>query len=91
MYSEEITIPKDAKEQVKLIRKIIKSKVKTVSVKMGTGTAWGWVEIWGSGPYSRFTETEQAALKTLEIDAGCSNCYVISPEDRKSYLLGWLN
>jgi len=82
-------IPQDTKEQIALIRKIIKQKIPTVSVRNGRGTAWGWVEISGSGEFHDFTEAERTALKELGLTPG-GNFAVISPEDRKFWLRKWL-
>jgi len=64
----------------KVIRKALKTKCKTLRVKMARGTAYGWIDIWGSGKFSEFTEEERKALNEVGINAG-GNCAVISPDD----------
>jgi hypothetical protein len=65
----------------KVIRKALKTKCKTLRVKMARGTAYGWIDIWGSGPFSEFTDEEKKALDEVGIRYG-GNCAVISPESR---------
>ena len=80
----------DAIEQIKLIRKLIKAKVKTVSVRNETGTAWGWIAINGSADYGNFTDKEEKALReNFGLITGKSNCYLINPEDRIYYIKKW--
>jgi len=87
----EIKIPEDAKEQIALIRKLIKEKCPTVSVRCGKGTAWGWVDIWGSADeFNSFSEAERKALTNLGLNCG-GNCSNISPQDRKYYINKWLS
>ena len=77
--------PMDTKQQIFTIRKIVKGKAKTVSVRGGRGTAWGWVEISGSGDFGNFTNQERIALRSLSIRPG-GNFAVISPENRASFI-----
>ena len=71
-----------AKEQIKIIRKEIKKVAPKVSVRMGRGTAWGWVDISGSASeWGIFTDEEREALTELGIRCG-ANCANISPDDR---------
>ena len=88
-------IPENSVEQIKRIRQIIKKKCPTVSVRNARGTAWGWVEIRGSGDeFHMFTREEAKALYELNLlsspDAK-TNCAVIAPEDRAFVLKKWLN
>jgi hypothetical protein len=46
---------------------------------MARGTAYGWIDIWGSGPFSEFTPEERKTLEEFGINAG-GNCAVISPD-----------
>jgi len=71
----------DALKEVAAIRKVIKGRCRTLSVSNGRGTAWGWVQIRGSGQYGEFTEAENATLKALGLPAG-GNYAVISPDAR---------
>jgi len=77
--------PMDTKQQISTIRKIVKGKTKTVSVRNGQGTAWGWVEISGSGDFGNFTDRERIALRSLNIKSG-GNFALISPENRASFI-----
>lgn len=78
----------DAKEQIKAIRKFIKAHCPTVSVTMGKGTAWGWVDIHCGG--RMFTESERDQLKAIDLVPG-GNWALISPDNRKDYAVrsGW--
>jgi len=72
--------------QIDAIRKALKKLCPTLSVKRGSGTAYGWVEVWGSrDEFRNFTNDERKALEEFGINAG-GNCAVISPEDRKFYV-----
>lgn len=63
----------------KVIRKALKTRCKTLRVKMARGTAYGWIDILGSGEFSEFTPEERRVLEEFGINAG-GNCAVISPE-----------
>src|ERR1043166_5131511 len=76
----------DAKLEIATIRKVIKTKVPTVSVRNERGTAWGWIRLGGTGEYGTFTETEQNGLRELGIEPGRSNCWLISPDSRAFWL-----
>lgn len=78
-------VPDRPKEQIKIIRKIVKTKVPTVSVKTGKGTAWGWVNIRGSQHLGMFTDNERKALIELGLAPG-GNFAVLPPEDRKWFI-----
>ena len=71
----------DARQEITEIRKAIKKTVTTISVRNGRGTAWGWVEISGSGECGMFTETERAGLTALGLSPGGNFC-VLSPDSR---------
>jgi len=77
--------PMDTKKQISTIRKIVKDKAKTVSVRGGQGTAYGWVEISGSDTFGNFTDQERKALRSLNIRPG-GNCALVSPENRTSFI-----
>lgn len=72
-------------EQIGIIRKALKSLGPTLSVRRGKGTAYAWIEIWGSGEFGEFTKEEKQALEKFGLNYG-GNCAVISPEDRKYYV-----
>jgi len=76
------------KEQVKTLRTEIKKRVPTVSVKMARGTAYGWVDIWGSGEeFGDFTEAERAGLMEMGFESNLGNHRGIAPE----MLQTWIN
>ncbi len=65
------------------VRKIIKDRCPTVSVKMGKGTAYGWVDIWSKG--IRFTDKEKKCLKSFGFTPG-SNAANLLPAERKVFI-----
>jgi hypothetical protein len=90
MVENKISIPEDSLEQIALARKLIKSKCKTLSVRNGRGTAWGWIDIEGSeNEFGEFTIEEKKALEELGLRFSL-NCAVISTENREYYLRKWL-
>ena len=75
------------KREAKKIRKIIKNKCPTVSVKMGKGTAREYVDIAGSkDKFGRFTSTEKRCLTSLGIKTGLGGRTVLGPRDKKRLL-----
>ena len=84
-----LEIPEDSKDQIALIRKIVKKRCPTLHVRNGRGTAWGWVEVSGSLEFEEFTEDEKRALDSLGMSYGL-NFAVIAPEDRRSWIEYWL-
>jgi len=70
---------------VKLIRRIIKKKCPTVSVRMGTGTAWGWADIHSRDRGASFTNKEIGCLRDLGLSPG-GNWAVIAPDDQKKFI-----
>jgi len=88
--NDETKIPEDTIDQIALIRKLIRVKSKTLSVRNDRGTAFGWVAIRGSKTEcGEFTDEEKKALDELGLSCG-SNFATISPENRKYYLRKWL-
>ena len=71
----------NAKDEIKIIRKYIKAHVPTVSVTMGIGTAWGWIDIYSKDKGAPFSPDEFSGLRALGFNPG-SNWDVISPEER---------
>jgi len=69
----------DVKLAAKIIRKALKLKCKTLRVRMARGTAYGWIDIYGSGKFGVFTEEERRVLDEIGLPYG-ANCAVISPE-----------
>lgn len=74
-----------ATTEIAQIRKLIKAQVPGVSVRNGRGTAYGWVEISGSGEYGNFTPEQFEGLKALGI-APCANFAVIPPLERGAFI-----
>jgi len=68
----------ETKLAAKVIRKALKSKCKTIRVRMASGTAFGWIDICGSGKFGEFTEEERKVLDEVGIRYGI-NFAVISP------------
>ena len=75
----------DSNEEVREIRRLIKAKAPTVSVRRGRGTAYGWIEIGGSGEGGAFTDAERTALEAMGLSLGGNFC-VIDPADRNWWL-----
>lgn len=80
---------RDAKTEVSKIRKIIKSKCPTVSVRMATGTSYGWVYIRGSeGKFNHFSATEKKCLKAFNLETGIlGNSEVDIMPDERAYFI----
>jgi len=70
---------------IKIIRKALKSLCPTLSVRRDRGTAYGWIDISGSGRWREFTEAEKEALERFGLNYG-GNCAQISPEGRKFWV-----
>jgi len=70
---------------IKLIRRIIKKKCPTVSVRMGSGTAWGWADIHSKDRGAPFTKKELNCLRGLGLTPG-SNWDVIAPDNQKAFI-----
>lgn len=76
-----------ARAETAKIRKIIKKRCPTVSVKMGKGTARMWVHIDGSkDKFGRFTPTEKRCLKTFRIPTGLGGGTQIMPGERDYFI-----
>ena len=69
------------KEETAEIRKYIKKRVPTVSVKMARGSSYGYVYV-DCGAGNRFSKKERDGLKSLGLSPG-GNTAIISPEERK--------
>ena len=72
-------------KQIKTIRRALKSLCPTLSVRRGRGTAYSWIDIWGSGEFGEFTDQERKALEKFGLNYG-GNCALISPESRNYYV-----
>ena len=76
-----------ARRKTAKIRKIIKARCPTVSVKMGKGTARGWVQIDGSqDEFGRFTPIEKNCLKTFRIPTGLGGGTQIMPDEKDFFI-----
>ena len=71
--------------EIGLIRRALKRLAPTLSVRRGRGTAYSWIEIWGSGEFRDFTEEERRALEEFGLPYG-GNFAGISPERRRYYV-----
>lgn len=74
-----------AKEEIRRIRKALKTLVSGLHVRCARGTAWGWVDIWGSDEFGRFTEDQHKGLKALGLQPGL-NCANIAPDSRAYWI-----
>jgi len=73
-------------QQIGAIRKALKKLCPTLSVRRGSGTAYGWIDVWGSGDeFRNFTDEEKQALEKFGLGYG-GNCAVIAPESREYYV-----
>jgi len=71
-----------AKEFATTLRKYLRQKKFTGSVRMARGTGYGWINIWGSGEFHNFTPKERKILINIGLQPG-GNCCVISPDSRE--------
>ena len=72
-------------QKIGTIRAALKRLCPTLSVRRGTGTAYSWIEVSGSGEFGNFTSEEKVALEKFGLNYG-SNFSVISPENRDHYV-----
>ena len=76
-----------ARKQAAKIRKIIKARCPTLSVRMDTGTAGEWININGSkDEFGKFTKKEKTCLETFGIKTGLGGGTTIMPGE-KSYFI----
>ena len=75
------------KQETAKVRKIIKSRCPTLSVKMGLGTARNFIDIMGSkDEFGRFDVSEKRCLKSFGIDTGLGGGVVMDWRDRERFL-----
>ena len=74
------------REAIKRLRKVLKQGCKSLSVRMARGTAWGWIEISGSGQYGSFTDAEAAYLKSIGMNHGGNFACLESGRDQAYWL-----
>ena len=72
-----------AKENVKKLRKIVKKRCPTVSVRMGSGTVYGWAQISKGG--EGFTKKEIQCLKSFGFKPG-GNWLPIPPDKVRNFI-----
>lgn len=73
------------KEEVAKLRKIVKKKCPTVSVRMGTGTVWGWAQITSRDRGASFTDSEKRCLRKLGLNPG-GNWLPIPPDKVRAFI-----
>ena len=75
------------KQETAKVRKIIKSRCPTLSVRMGLGTARNFIDIMGSkDEFGRFDAVEKRCLKSFGIDTGLGGGVVMDWRDRERFL-----
>ena len=76
-----------ARKQAAKIRKIIKGRCPTLSVRMDTGTARNWINIDGSkDEFGRFTKKEKVCLKTFGIETGLGGGTTLMPDEKEFFI-----
>jgi hypothetical protein len=75
----------EAKERIKKIRELLKADCKTLSVRGGTGTAYGWLEVRGSLDCGKFTEAEKQTLEKFSMNYG-GNFAVMDYVEQRAFL-----
>ena len=76
-----------ARAETAKVRKIIKKRCPTVSVRMETGTARGWVRINGSkDKFGKFTPTEKRCLKSFGIETGLGGGTDMMPGEKAYFI-----
>lgn len=78
----------DTKEEVALIRSVIKKRMPSLSVTMARGTSWGWIDVGGSAPFHDYTPEERQAMLDLGLDPSAAPD-MISPDDRRKVISRW--
>ncbi len=75
------------KQETSKVRKILKARCPTISVRMGLGTARNFIDILGSlDEFGRFTEDEKSCLKSFGIETGLGGGVVMDWRDRARFL-----
>jgi hypothetical protein len=86
----EIDIPHlSTKEEVALIRSVIKKRMSSLSVTMARGTSWGWIDVGGSAPFHDYTPEERQAMLDLGLDPSAAPD-LISPDERRKVISRWV-
>ncbi len=74
-----------AKDDAADLRRLLRAKGFTGSVRLGRGSACSWVDISGSLPGGEFTQAERDLLRGLGMSPGGNFC-VIAPEERRIWI-----
>lgn len=61
--------------------RIVEAGGKGVRVRGGRGTAWGWIDVWGSGRFSEFTPAQGQAVERITGSKLGLNCWVGTIKD----------
>lgn len=56
--------------------RIVAAGGKGVSVQGGRGTAWGWIDVRGSGRFGEFTKAQRRAVEKVTGSPAGLNCWV---------------
>lgn len=56
--------------------RIVAAGGKGVRVHGGRGTAWGWIDVWGSEQFSNFTPAQRKAIEAVCGSPAGANCWV---------------
>ncbi len=73
------------KSNVRTIRKLIKQRCPTVSVRMGRGTVYGWAQVASRDIGAPFTSSEKKCLRELSLNPG-NNWLPIPPDKVRAFL-----
>ena len=75
------------KKETAKVRKILKSRCPTLSVRMGPGTARNFIDIMGSkDQFGRFTKEEKRCLDHFKIPHGLGGGVIMNWQDRQKFL-----
>ena len=75
------------KQETAKVRKILKARCPTISVRMGPGTARNYIDILGSkDEFGRFTTAEKSCLDFFGIDYGLGGGVVMDWRAREKFL-----
>ncbi len=76
-----------ARKQAAKIRKILKGRCPTLSVRMDTGTASEWIRINGSkNEFGGFTPKEKKCLDTFGIETGLGGGALLMPDEKEFFI-----
>ena len=76
---------RNLKSNVKTIRKLIKKRCPTVSVRMGRGTVYGWAQVTSKDIGAPFTQSEKRCLRGLSLNPG-NNWLPIPPDKVEAFI-----